>query len=690
MQCRRAILWLGLAVASPATARDIAGAGAAKQGPPTSQQDREDEQKAVRSSAPVPVTTAPDRDDQTKPSAGKSPEQTRDEDEGEEQAQPSSTIVVTARRLDAARTQIDSGLGATVYSLTNETIENRPGGETGSIAQILAQAPGVTVSGTSLSVRGSPANQVRINNVIIPEAISDPADRLSSRLSETTRLITGTLPAQFGFAPAGVISVTTKNGLYQHGGQAELFAGSDGMLEPALEWAGSAAGTSLFAGGSLERGHSTVADAEGLRTRDRRNEVEGLGFADHVIDESNRISMIVGGSRERHRFGATSIGTGTERGGDGYGVGTFQHSDHGFTIQSSIFGGVASNEARFGARTRERRHTYGTQIDASGELGAAHVLRFGLLASRSTVRELDVGGIQSRDARTAAAVYAQDEWKIAPSLTFNPGARVEWLRGFGSTAKIEPRASLVWSADRGLTAHIGYARYASAPPLGEQANGARLPDERDDYFDAGIQQRLGSFTVGLDGYWRSVRNYIAEHQKIGSAAPTAFEFRRARIKGLELSATYAHGPLTAWANLALLTAKARTIVGGEALFSPDVLLAVAGNSIPLASERPATASGGLTWRFGKLTLAADLLASSGAVRTIVPDRPNGARYSPYGLLGLAAVYHVRIADRPADLRLDLTNLTNVRYFTSDAANLEGGWTRRGPGQAITIGIEQGF
>src|SRR6266478_4571631 len=93
---------------------------------------------------------------------------TGEDDEEEGLAQPSSAIVVTAHRLDTARTQIDAGLGATVYSLTNDTIENRPGGETGSVADILAQAPGVTLSGRALNVRGAPANQVRINNVIVP------------------------------------------------------------------------------------------------------------------------------------------------------------------------------------------------------------------------------------------------------------------------------------------------------------------------------------------------------------------------------------------------------------------------------------------------------------------------------------------------------------------------------------------
>lgn len=610
-------------------------------------------------------------------------------DEEEGAVQPNSAIVVTAHRLDAARTQIDAGLGSTVYSLTNDTIENRPGGETGSLAQTLSQAPGVTLSGRTLNVRGSPANQVRINNVIVPEAISDPADLLSSRLAQTTRLITGTLPAQFGFAPAGVISVTTKNGLYQHGGQAEMFAGSDGMFEPAFEWAGSADQTSLFASGDLERGHSIVADSRGATARDRRVALEGLGFADHVIDAGDRVSMIVGGSRERHRFGPTSIGAGTDENDDGFAVGTFQHSGGGFTVQASAFGGVATDESRFTQSTRERRSTAGTQIDATDQLGPTSTVRFGLLASRSTADELDARGDRSSASRTAVALYAQDEWKITPTFTFNPGARLEWLSGFGRGAMLEPRASFVWRSRSGLTAHIGYARYASAPPLGERSNGVRLRDERDDYLDAGIQQRLGSLTLGLDGYWRSAHNYIAEHHTIGSVVPEAFAFRRARIEGFEFSATYARGPATAWANLSVEAAKARTIVGGQALFSPAVI-ADPSQWLPLASERPVTASGGLTWRIGKVSLGADVLASSGAVRTLEAADPNGSRHSAYAVLGLSAVYHARIAGQPADLRMDVTNLTNSHYATKDATALEGGWTRWGAGRAISIGIEQGF
>lgn len=647
----------------------------------------------VALAAATAAAPPPDNDDEPPRSAASTPARGDDDEaDGDEEGQVAADtpIVVTARRLDAARTRIDAGLGGTVYALTNEAIEDRPGGEFGSLSQILAQAPGVSLSGNALSIRGAPANQVRINNVIVPEGISEPADQLSSRLAESTRLITGTLPAQFGFAPAGVISVTTKNGHYQHGGQAELFVGSHSLLEPALEWAGAAADTSLFASGSLQRRRDTVADAAGVRVRDRRNEIEGLGFADHVIDDRNRVSLLLGGSRERHRIGATSVGPGVERSSSGYAVAAFQHSDGAFTFQASLSGGRGAGRTQFSDRTSERRSSYGTQIDASAQLGEDHVLRVGLLASRSVVRELEPRGSRSRRGRTPVAIYAQDEWELTRGLTFNPGVRLEWLRGTGSEATIEPRASLVWASGDGLTAHLGYARYASAPPLGEAAGGAALPDERDDVFGAGVQQRTGPFTFGLDGYWRSARNYLAARETIGSALTTAFAFRRAQIRGMELSATYGHRSATAWANLSFNRARGREIIGGGAQFPAVVRAAAAARYVPLASERPVTASGGLTWRLGRLSLSGDVLASSGAVRTETLAQPNGARHSPYAELGVAAIYHVRIMGRPADIRLDLTNVTGAHYVTADAANLEGGWTRDGQGRAVTLGIEQGF
>ena len=639
--------------------------------------------------APANARAAPNADSDETPKKPKATTEADDQDE-EEGGQQTGAIVVTARRLDTARTSIDQGLGATVYSLNNDAIENRPGGETGSVGAILTQTRGVTLSSSGLNIRGSSALQVRINDAIIPEAISDPADRLSSRLAETTRLITGTLPAQFGFAPGGVIAITTKNGLYQHGGQIELFGGNHGALEPAFEWGGSADSTSLFASGSLERGDSRVADLTGASAKDRRHDIGGLAFADHVIDPEDRVSLIVGGSHERHWIGATSLPAGTEQNDDGNAVGTFQHSNDRFTLQASLFAGASKAASDFAVSERERRSSTGTQIDSSLELGGGHTLKAGLLLNHSTSREDAIAPTALRASRTSLGLYAQDEWKPDPRLTINVGLRGDWLRRVGSAAAVEPRASVVWTGGNGFTAHAGYARYASAPPLGEEPAGTPLPNERDDYLDAGAQQKLGPVTIGLDAYSRTTRNLIVEHQVPGQAIPTTFEFQRGRFRGVELSATYARGPFNAWANVSLAKSQGRTLVGGANIFTSSTVAGADDRWLDLAGSRPLTVSGGIGWRIGNLNLSGDVLAGSGAVRTLSATDPNGARASNFVSLGLSAVYHLKLWDKPLDVRADLTNLTNAHYLENDAANLEGGWTRFAQGRSVLVGFEQSF
>jgi hypothetical protein len=119
------------------------------------------------------------------------------------------------------------------------------------------------------------------------------------------------------------------------------------------------------------------------------------------------------------------------------------------------------------------------------------------------------------------------------------------------------------------------------------------------------------------------------------------------------------------------------------------VIAAAGDRwLRLGEDRPLVASGGFTWRLDELSLSADAIASSGTVGS--STAPNAARWPFFAVFGLAAVYRVRLLERPADLRLDLTNAGGARYVTRDASALEGGWTTRGRGRALTVGIEQGF
>ena len=126
------------------------------------------------------------------------------------------------------------------------------------------------------------------------------------------------------------------------------------------------------------------------------------------------------------------------------------------------------------------------------------------------------------------------------------------------------------------------------------------------------------------------------------------------------------------------------------MFRAQTLAAADGRWVNLASDRPLSASAGVTWRIGKFDLSGDLVAGSGSVRTIDLANPNGARTNSFATFGLAGVCHLKLFDQPLDVRADLTNLPNVPYVTNDAANLEGDWTQFAEGRAILFGLEQSF
>lgn len=645
-------------------------------------------------------------------------------DQEDEQGAPASEIVVTGKRLDAARAQVEPALGASTYTLTNDAIENRPGGETRDLGSILVQVPGVRRDGgRGLVVRGAPGGvQYRLNNIILPQGSGDFGETLSARLADRTQLITGALPAQYGLVSGGVINVTTKSGLSSgNGGQAELYGGSHRTIQPAFEWGGARGGTSLFASGSFRRSDIGIASLDGSADplHDRSREVEGFLFGDHVINEESRVSLILGSSNERNQIpglAAPGIDPEGRRHGDQttanhYAIASYQWSGDRATVQASV-SGLVSREAiapieplsiaadGLSRARRETRRSLGLQVEGAFDVGSAHTLRAGIVASMDRSRRTerlataaDIVESRSTGHRLTTSVFLQDEWKLTDRLTANAGLRADRVSGVSRGSRLGPRASLTWELPSGLAAHAGYSRYFVAPPMGEQAltGDGRLRVESDDYFDIGAEQTLGGLKLGLDAYWRSARNLIAERRWDVAPAADSFAYRRGKLRGIEALMTYAHGPLRAWSNLAYSTASARGIISGRSLFTPPQLAWVDGHDTKIDQDQRLTGSAGLSYRFGHLLLSGDLLYGSGARRTAPGGDPNAARLPAYATLDFAAVYRLVLSDRhPLDLRLDVTNLLDRRYALSDGTGLAGGAPQWGERRGLFVGLEQGF
>ena len=163
-------------------------------------------------------------------------------------------------KLNQARDQIIPDLGATAHTFSEEQIETLSQGANAPFNQIILRAPGVAqdsaVNG-DLHVRGEHANlQYRINDVLLPEGITGFGLELDPRFVDSMQLITGSLPAAYGFRTAGVVDIHTKSGAFENGGEAEMYGGSYDTLRPSFEYGGTQGKWNYFMDGSYEQNES--------------------------------------------------------------------------------------------------------------------------------------------------------------------------------------------------------------------------------------------------------------------------------------------------------------------------------------------------------------------------------------------------------------------------------------------------
>lgn len=697
-------------------------------------------------------------------------EQNQDADGDDGPGRPVTEITVTARRLDAARANIEPNLGASTYALTNDTVESRPGGETTTISQILLQTPGVAQDGSGkLRVRQSQgALQYRINNVILPEGLTDLGESLSPRIAAKVELVTGALPAQYGLNAGGVVNVTTKDGVYLDGGQAEIYGGSHAEIEPAFEYGGSIGSTNFFASGSYLQSRLGLASPDGSANplHDRTRQYEGLAYIDRVIDPQTRVALILGASDERFQIpnlrglNATTADLGaipfqrplaldgvssfasdqraaTRHDINRYAVASLLHSTDQLTLQFAGFarysaGTLAAGgpgEILFTGIGRDARDTtssFGAQFESVYELSEAHTVRAGAVViadinrgrSHSYVLPIDARGIQTADrlqrfdeatrlATRKDGLFLQDEWRPGSGVTVNAGGRIDHVKAVTDRTRFSPRASLVWQPQPETTVHVGYARYFIPAPIESAAekpgdlaattgrsptiSGNRPLSEFDDYYDVGIQHDSGGLTAAIDAYWRKASNLIDESQFGAAGQSVSFNYRDARIRGMEFSVTYNAGRLSGWMNIAISEAKARGIASNQYYFTTGQLAYAADHGIRPATAQTSTMSGGLSYRFDGLRLSADMLYGSGQRRTAAGGTVNGEHLPGYVQVDLSAVWRVaQFRQRPLDLRIDIVNASDRRYALSDGTSLGASQPQWGPRRGAFVGFEQAF
>jgi outer membrane receptor for ferrienterochelin and colicins len=448
--------------------------------------------------------------------------------------QPSSSIpevIITSQHLNEERARIDTDTGASTYKFDQKAIEAEPGGDNVQLNQVMLQVPDAAQdSFGQLHIRGDHNGlQFRLNGVILPDGISVFGQTLPPRMISSLKLITGSLPAEYGLRSAGIIDLTTKSGALQPGGEVSIYGGSHGSVEPSFNYGGSSGANTYFVTGDFLRNDLGIESPDGSSDpiHDHTKQFHGFGYFEHILGDNDRITLIGGGSDDRFQIpnrsgvNAADIGPGLTVNGETdflsdfldenqrevtyFGALSWQHSDGPLSVQSSfvtrfsslnftpdpnlgdlLFNGISQDAYK-------RDVAFGFQSDGAYKLTDEHTLRAGVyaqydrltsntlsnviptetLADGTTAQTSDIPvGIvdDTRKSQVIESVYLQDEWKILPGFTVNYGLRFDHYTAFSSAHQTSPRVNFVWQALEDTTVHAGYSRFFSPPPFELVAN----------------------------------------------------------------------------------------------------------------------------------------------------------------------------------------------------------------------------
>lgn len=668
-------------------------------------------------------------------------------------------IVGALHRLDLARNALSPETGSSVYRFNQEEIGLLPLGDQTPIRQLMLQAPGVVLGDYGeLHIRGEMTQpQYRLNGIVIPEGISGFSEVLDTRIASSIRLITGALPAQYGFRTAGVVEITTRQGLADEA-SAGLLAGSHDTVSPSFDASGIRGPFSYYVSGSW------MDNAQGILSptpqsdaiHDRTRQGKGFAYATAVLSPSLRLGLIAGSAvsrfqipnvprqaaayslasgqtvasedlqekqKEANRFVVLSLQGGTEA-DTNFQLAAFMRDSSVVyepdQIGDLIYRGVAGRVAR-------TNRAVGLQADASRAVGVEHTVRAGLSVSdehtdnrndatvfpgdrAGQTSDVPVGLVDvSNLAGRLFGAYVQDEWAATPKLTVIYGVRADRMNAAINAGQISPRLAVLYEASPRTRLHAGYSRYFTAQRLElvapatlalfagttaqpEVNQSSPVLPARMHYFDAGISQQLtDSLSLSIDGYVKKAR-HLGDFGQFGpSLVFSPFNWDRAFIKGLEVTASYKRGDLSGYLNVAMSSARARGINSGEYNFRQDELDYINSHWVYMDHDQRYAVSSGFAVTQSGTRYSADMVFGSGMRLTPDGGAPNSGHLPAYLRLNAGAARDLVVGPLGRlEVRVAVLNALDRVYQIRDGTGVGVGAPQYGPRRAFYMSARKLF
>jgi outer membrane receptor protein involved in Fe transport len=631
-------------------------------------------------------------------------------------------VTVTSQELDVSREAIVPSLGATRYTIGPDRLDSQAQGENAPFNQTILRFPAVAQdSFGQLHVRGEHANlQYRIDDVLLPESIPGFGPELATRFADNISLMTGALPAQFGFRETGVIDIHTKNGAAFINSEASIYVGSFDTFVESLERGGVTGKLSYYVLQSYLHDGIGIENPTSSNSpiHDNTDQFKEFAYLSYIIDDTSRFSLLAGDNHNDFQIPNSPNSAKLDENqseDNAYEILTYQKNAGDFNFQASVFNRYSSilfrpdivGDLLFnGVASRVDRDilSNGAEFDSSYKLNDEHTIRGGLIFTEqyatvntvTSVFPVDANGNQTSTTPIRIVdnhqkygyfygFYLQDEWKPLDQVTVNFGGRLDFVNAFSDENQLSPRLNVVYKPWDLTTLHVGYARYFTPPPLeavpqstiakfaGTTNESAITKDspisaERADYFDAGITQKImEGWNVGLDAFYKSSHSTLDEGQFGAALIQSSFNYKRGRIYGGEFTTNYDHGPFSAYGNLAWGWARGTHWSSSQFLFAPDEYAFVKKHWIFLDHDQRVTASTGASYTWNDWKASADLLYGSGLRRGFV----NTKSVPDYTTVNLSLQRNFKIPNVPGSfkIRFDITNLFDEVYELRDGSGI---------------------
>ena len=670
-------------------------------------------------------------------------------------SQPRDTAATRRAAFDRARDTILPKVGATSTTLDRAAIEALPQGENTPFDRLLLQLPGVSedsaASHPDFHIRNEYSNvQYRLNGLLLPDGVSGLGPILDSSFIQSLRLLTGTLPAQYGLRTSGVVDITTRD-FATPGGSVSVYGGSHGVVQPRLDYGASSGNTQVYVNLSGFRSDVGIENPTPSfdPIHDRTEQGRALGYLSQVLSDSARFTLVTGASVSQFQipnipglqplgdFGGPNVNSLAlnERETDKvvYNLAGLQTSDGPLDTQLAIFTRYAQvhfvpdvpNDLAFddvASDVARRSVLTGLQGDAAYRLDGRQTIRAGFGVSGeqtnndSLLTALRLGPIGQPTAIPIVFAdnnsklgfnlggYVQDEIKLADPLTINIGLRFDQLFQYVTTNQLSPRLALVYKPNADTSVHAGYARYFTPPSQSEAASSnialaqgttlqpgvplasPALP-ERSHYFDVGIDRTLlPGLTAGLDGYYKIVTDFLDDGQFGEAQVLSQLNYAKAWGEGLEVKTRYQSGGFTAYGNVSTGRNKDTQPVSNQYVLAADEYAYISSHYIFSDDVQLITASAGASYRFRDTLLSADMIYGSG-LRSDFANLGHVPAYTQVNL-GLVQDLHLAGDPKPLSLRFDIVNAFDTIYQLRDGSGIGVFAPQYGPRRGFFVGLTQ--